>query len=785
MRLLRYDSSRDRHVTLNVPDDVPPYAILSHTWGEDDEEVKYNELSQRRVKKKSGYKKIQFCGLQAKKDNIQYFWVDTCCIDKANHVELSEAITSMFRWYQRAAICYVYLSDVSFVQSSSGTTDAEEDPRCVWEADFRKSRWFTRGWTLQELIAPKEVSFFSQEGTCLGTKCDLSALLHDITGVPIAALQGVSPSQFSVDERMRWTKGRTTKKKEDQAYCLLGIFDVYMPLIYGEGDNAFIRLLEEINKATKVELNLQIVEDAAFDGYGQTHQGCHPKTRVEVLQSIRDWAQDINGESVFWLNGMAGTGKSTISWTISKWLKELGSGGPIVLGASFFFKRGEGDRATARFLFPTIAIQLAASLRNFDTFLAWSSKADPQICSKSLGEQFDKLICKPLSRLRSDTNHLTYIVVIDALDECENEIDIRTMLQLWQTLPITTGPRLRLFITSRPELVIRLGFKKMPVSAHHDLVLHEVPLPVIEHDIHAFLTDALAQIRDDHNLEADEDALAEDWPGSHITKELTEIAVPLFIAAATVYRFICDSVRPEEGLETVLRLRKTGCLSTLGQVYHTVLNGMAATVKDTRMRDKLYSDFRTVVGAIVCLQEPLSRLALADMLGIASSDLRIQLQSLHTLLQVPADGDSPIRPLHLSFPEYLTSSEAQAYPFGIDSQATHSMLWKCCLRRMCRNDGLRMDICDLQDPGALRHDVTLDRIDQNICPAIKYACQHWIDHVEKCLLFPEDENEIYTFLEKHFLHWLEVLNLIGRLADSIGLVIRLLDKLSHPFVVSA
>lgn len=128
---------------------------------------------------------------------------------------------------------------------------------------------------------------------------------------------------------------------------------------------------------------------------------------------------------------MAGTGKSTISWTVAQWLADHGRSASIALGASFFFKRGEGDRASAALLFPTIASQLGATIRNFDVLLAQVVKADPQICSKSLGEQFNKLIHGPLQRLRSDTNHSTYVVVVHALDECDKEADIRTLLQLW------------------------------------------------------------------------------------------------------------------------------------------------------------------------------------------------------------------------------------------------------------------------------------------------------------------------------------------------------------------
>jgi hypothetical protein len=170
------------------------------------------------------------------------------CIDKSNNNELSEAINSMFRWYRGAAKCYVYLLDVS----RPALHAIDEFGQLPWEPAFRKSRWFTRGWTLQELIAPTSVEFFSKEGEQLGNKRSLERHIHEITGIPVKALQGSPLSGFSVTERMLWAEKRETTRKEDKAYSLLGIFDVYMPLIYGEGrDNATKRLREEIDKASK------------------------------------------------------------------------------------------------------------------------------------------------------------------------------------------------------------------------------------------------------------------------------------------------------------------------------------------------------------------------------------------------------------------------------------------------------------------------------------------------------------------------------------------------------
>ncbi|KAH8800856.1 heterokaryon incompatibility protein-domain-containing protein [Xylogone sp. PMI_703] len=241
MRLLKLETNGEFSLTNDITHPTTPYAILSHTWEEDDEEVTFEDLKYGSGKTKNGYKKLRFCGQQAARDGLKYFWVDTCCINKSRDSELSEAINSMFRWYRKAAICYVYLADV-------WTKDQRDPALKLWEAAFRNSRWFTRGWTLQELIAPPLVEFFSLNGNRLGDKKSLEIQLHNITGIPVLALQGRSLSDFTFDERISWAQNRDTKREEDLAYSLLGIFDISMPVIYGEGkENAFRRLNREWN----------------------------------------------------------------------------------------------------------------------------------------------------------------------------------------------------------------------------------------------------------------------------------------------------------------------------------------------------------------------------------------------------------------------------------------------------------------------------------------------------------------------------------------------------------
>jgi hypothetical protein len=215
-----------------------PYAVLSHRWH--DGEVSLQEMQNGTAVERPGYVKIvQTCALAAR-DGLGYAWVDTCCIDKTSSAELSVAINSMYRWYREAAVCYAFMSDVE-------DHDVEAD---VGAAAFASSAWFSRGWTLQELLAPSKVEFYNVSWHKIGTKATLGTVIVAKTGIDMDALNGGDLAAFSIARRMSWAAGRKTTVPEDTAYCLFGLFGVRMPMLYGEGDRAFIRLQEEIMKHT-------------------------------------------------------------------------------------------------------------------------------------------------------------------------------------------------------------------------------------------------------------------------------------------------------------------------------------------------------------------------------------------------------------------------------------------------------------------------------------------------------------------------------------------------------
>jgi len=235
--------------------EIPLYAIISHTWGKN--EITFQDIKGVDVERKVGYEKVRnICSL-ATAHGFDYVWIDTCCIDKTSSAELSEAINSIYRWYQESGVCYAYLADVP-----SNTVDGQTR---VISSKFSESKWFTRGWTLQELIAPSTVIFLNQEWQEIGTKLSLQQTISEITGIPANILLGGDLECASIAQRMSWASKRKTERVEDLAYCLMGIFGVNMPMIYGEGERAFIRLQEEI---IKVSSDYTLFAWESIDGRG-------------------------------------------------------------------------------------------------------------------------------------------------------------------------------------------------------------------------------------------------------------------------------------------------------------------------------------------------------------------------------------------------------------------------------------------------------------------------------------------------------------------------------------
>lgn len=303
MRLLQLcDGELTLTPDLTEDEDITRYAILSDTWGPDGEEVTFEDVRAGRGKDKAGYKKILFCGQQAQRDDLEHFWVDTCCIDKSNSLEYGTAINSMFKWYQKAVQCYVFLSDVS-----AGSR---------WESQFRSSRCFTRGWTLQELLAPSSVKFYSAEEKLLGNNTGMVDRIHRITKIPVSALQGTSLAQFSTEEKFEWSRRRETKREEDIVYCLFGIFAVYLSVLYGEEkENAMSRLRGEIDRrclgSRQTSQTAQASRLVIPFGQNKNFVG-REGTLTRVVEKILPSARETDCQRTL-LGGVRGIGKTQIA----------------------------------------------------------------------------------------------------------------------------------------------------------------------------------------------------------------------------------------------------------------------------------------------------------------------------------------------------------------------------------------------------------------------------------------------------------------------------------------
>ncbi|KKP07235.1 hypothetical protein THAR02_00665 [Trichoderma harzianum] len=534
-------------------------------------------------------------------------------------------------------------------------------------------------------------------------------------------------------------------------------------------DEKITEVDEKINDITQSILSIKIpvAEGAAFDSHAEEHNPtCLPDTRVELLQHIISWTQDPNAKAIFWLNGMAGTGKSTVSRTIAKSLLRTGR-----LGASFFFKRGEGDRGSSAKLFTTITAQLSIMQPDIASYFQHAIKSNSDIGNKGLREQFNKLIAQPLSKIPPGQRKSGFIViVIDALDECDPEDDVKLIIRLFNQ---DKSLGLRIFLTSRPELPIRLEFSAIQ-GEFQDVILHEISESVIQHDLSVVIRHELQIIRDNYNKTVQEyRQLKRDWPGQSSIDTIVKMAIPLFIFAATICRFLADRKcgNPDDQLRKVLEYETKSQESKLDATYLPVLNQQIAGLT-TRERNEVLQEFKYIVGSIVLLASPLSTSSLSQLLGISSDIIDTRLDMLHSVLSIPQSSESPIRLLHLSFRDFLVDPEKQRLnPFWIDEAEAHAKLTENCLRVM--KGFLREDMCSLRSQGLEGSIVDSEKAAACIPAAVQYACLNWVFHLQGANYHVEYNTETLHFLEAHFLYWVEALSLMRQARESINMITNL------------
>ena len=463
---------------------------------------------------------------------------------------------------------------------------------------------------------------------------------------------------------------------------------------------------------------------------------------------------------------MAGTGKSTIARTVAHDLA-----GDKRLAASFFFSRGGGDLGNASKIFTTLARQLANKSPAFKHFICETVAKNTNIGSLGLYDQWETLILKPLSRLGKNSMPLPLVLVIDALDECRGENDVQLVLQLLATAKSLQSVRLRIFITSRPEIPIRHGINDIPEAAHQDFILHRISVSVIEHDISIFLKHNLEIIRQEHGL-------AIGFLDENTIKLLIQKAGGLFIYAATVCRFICQEGQLVESRLSLILQHGNSASSPerdLDEIYTSVLTHSLRGLYDEQESKDLRNLFSQIVGSIVVLFDTLSATSLAGLLETPKEKILQTLRNLHSVLDVPECEDGSIRLLHPSFRDFLLSTERCLNPlFLINERQVHRNLFIHCLSVLSGH--LQRDMCHLQVSGAPATKVKRCEVDKYIPFHVQYACRYWVHHLQQSNVNPSDYIDVHMFLQKHFLFWLEALALMGCMSDGI-IMVNILDSM--------
>jgi len=509
--------------------------------------------------------------------------------------------------------------------------------------------------------------------------------------------------------------------------------------------------------------------DAPFNAYYWQHERtCLHNTRVDLLKDIYNWADGQDERCIFWLNGLAGTGKSTVARTVAYKYSGLRR-----LGASFFFSRGGGDIGHAEKFVTSIARQLVISIPSLNQHMCDALKERPDIASQSLRDQWQQLVLRPLSKLGENDCQSPYILVLDALDECDNDNNIRAIIHLLAGARSLKTVRLRVFLTSRPEIPIRYGFDQIPDAEHKDFVIHYIPPSIVEHDICIFLESNLGEIQRKH-------AFHKNWPGNEAIPHLVRKAAGLFIWAATACRFIDEggSLFGPDRLSDILQgdSSETEPEEELNKIYTKVLeNSVGARLKQ-REKDKAYELLRKILGAIVALYSPLSAPSLAKLLRIPEQKVRGVLGGLHAILDIPKVDPYPLRLHHPSFRDFLLDRKRCEDPnFWVNEKQAHQVLADSCIRLMST---LKQDICGVDAPGMLITDIERSRVERSLPSEIQYACLYWIQHLQESGTQLEDDDQVHRFLQEHLLHWLEALGWIGKVPEGVHAITSLESSVS-------
>ena len=473
-----------------------------------------------------------------------------------------------------------------------------------------------------------------------------------------------------------------------------------------------------------------------------------------MLSEIESWAKDFDKSPVFWLNGLAGTGKSTIAQTIAERLFTDGN-----LGASFFCSRDFEDRSNLHFIFPTLAFQLAHKYPDFRSRLVSLLRSNPDVTHESLYSQMQKMIAEPLRKAGVST-----VVVIDALDECKDDEPSSAILSVLARF-VEEIPNVKFFITGRPEPRIKTGFRlPLLLDSTNVFVLHDVHPSLIENDIRTFLKHELAELAQRRQLKG--------WPSEENIELMCRRAAGLFVYAVATVKFLDSNTHlPERRLDIILRLpgstapegkTRVNPRTTLDSLYTSILQ--AAFGEEEPDVD---SKVRAIIGTVVVVVNPLPPLAIAELINLEPKEVVLYLTLIQSMLAISEDFNRPVKPFHKSFSDFVVDpSRCADTRFLVSPGCLHPELTMNCLKLMMGE--LDQNLLSLPEY-ALNSEVPdlQTRIDARISIALQYACRSWHNHLTETRTGITDLIPcLRIFLEVKFLAWLEVLSVLGDIGSA-------------------
>ncbi|KAI9163364.1 Vegetative incompatibility protein [Paramyrothecium foliicola] len=682
---------------------------------------------------KAGYRKIKFCGDRAASDGIRYFWVDSCCIDKSSSAELSEAIISMFKWYQQAKTCYVYLPDVS-----SDTSQIERPPS--WKLAFRNSRWFTCGWTLQELIAPSQVEFFSAKGQLLGTKSSLGLTLHKITKVPIRPLQGEPLYKFNVDERMSWSRNRQTTRGEDKAYCLLGILGVCLVPMYGEGQgDAMRRLEEEVSKHSRTTACLRDLRctDPRDDKLRieQTKSGLLRNCYLWILSQPENhqW-RDTTDDNLLWIKGDPGKGKTMLLCGIIDETERC----PTEL-VSFFFCQATDARLNNAIAVLRGLIYLLVDMQP-SLFSYIETKYNH--AGKGLFEDVNAWVALSgiLSNMLRDSNLPQTTLVIDALDECV--MGLPFLLDL--IAKASSSPRVKWVVSSRNWPHIEEVLDTTPRKVRLCLQLNATSISNAVHRYIEHKVDELAT-RKKYN----------DNVRRRVQQHLQASAQETFLWVALVCQEL-ENVSPRHTLQEINQLPPG-----LHPLYQRMLD-QAYQSRDAEVCQQIMA-ISCVVYRPVTLSELMTLVHFQKDFPEESKTCDILEEIIKLCGSFLTVREHVVYFIHQSARDFLLQQAADRILSG-GVQRQHYTLYLRSTHVL--GEALRRNIYGLGHPGTLIEEVT--RPESDSLAAVHYSCLYWADHLRDSLANNNQASEealrdrgtLAGFVRQKHLYWLEGLSLL-------------------------